>query len=70
MNGWKMCAVGWMVYLLTGLLTSCAPAAVKHNAALCSIHFELADPALADLSVANLRAVAAFEAACGRIQLP
>lgn len=70
MNKWKRCAAGLTVCLLTGFLTSCAPAAVKNNAALCTVRFDLTDPALADLSLANLRAVAVFEAAFGRTNLP
>lgn len=70
MNGWKKSAAAWTVCLLTGLLASCAPARVKNNAALCTVRFELDDPALPRLSLPNLRAVAAFEAACGRITLP
>lgn len=70
MNKWKRCAAGWTVCLLAGLLTSCAAAGVKHNAALCTVRFELADPALERLSAANLRAVVSFEAACGRLELP
>ncbi len=70
MNGWKRCAGKWTACLLTGLLTSCALGNVKHNAALCSVRFDLADPALENLSAANLRAVAVFDAACGRVKLP
>lgn len=70
MSKWNRCAAGWTVCLLTGCLASCAPVHIKNNAALCTVRFDVTDPALADLSLANLRAVAAFEAACGRTKLP
>lgn len=46
----------------------CAPG-IKNKAVLCRVRFDTDDPALVQMSEQNLRALAAFEAACGRFSL-
>ncbi|WP_428071412.1 hypothetical protein [Candidatus Avelusimicrobium alvi] len=70
MRKWNRLWPVWLICPMMSWLYSCAPARINSRAALCRVRFDLSDRALVSLNPRNQRAVAALEAACGRLSLP
>lgn len=68
MKKWIAFFLPWSVCLWMSFAAGCAPG-IKNKDVLCRVRFDTDDPALVQMSEQNLRALAAFEAACGRFNL-